>query len=110
MSLLNLQNLKTKKEPKYIKKIIQSIDDKPLSNDIINSIKEIKPNSALIIGEGATINGTIKENTIKMFKAGCNIALHCNGNFKEMEIVGKNSPLINQFIYKKTSQFYKIIS
>lgn len=57
-----------------------------------------------------SLNGTIKENTIKMFKAGCNIALHCNGNFKEMEIVGKNSPLINQFIYKKTSQFYKIIS
>ena len=44
MSLLNLQNLKTKKEPKYIKKIIQSIDDKPLSNEIIDSIKEIKPN------------------------------------------------------------------
>ena len=62
MSLLNLQNLKTKKEPKYIKKIIQSIDNKPLSNEIINSIKEIKPNSASIIGEGATINGTIKGN------------------------------------------------
>ena len=28
----------------------------------MDSIKEIKPNSALIIGEGATINGTIKEN------------------------------------------------
>ena len=62
MSLLNLQIRKTKSEPKYSKKIIQPIDDKPLSNDIINTIKEIKPNSALIIGEGATINGTIKEN------------------------------------------------
>ena len=62
MSLLNLQNLKTKKEPKYSKKTIQPIDNKPLSNEIIDSIKEIKPNSALIIGEGATINGTIKEN------------------------------------------------
>ena len=57
-----------------------------------------------------SLKGSIKENTIKTFNAGCNLALHCNGNFKEMEIVGKNSPLINNFISKKTSQFYKIIS
>ena len=31
-------------------------------------------------------------------------------NPKEMEIVAKNSPLINKFIIKKTSQFYKILS
>ena len=52
----------------------------------------------------------IKINTVKTFKAGCNIALHCNGNFDEMEIVANNSPLINAFIIKKTSQFYKILS
>jgi len=57
-----------------------------------------------------SLKGNLKENTIKTFKAGCNIALHCNGNLKEMEIVGKNSPLINKFILKKTSQFYKILS
>ena len=57
-----------------------------------------------------SLKGTLKENTIKTFKAGCNLALHCNANFKEMEIVGKNSPLINKFIYKKTSQFYKFLS
>ena len=57
-----------------------------------------------------SLKGSIKENTIKTFKAGCNLALHCNGNFKEMEIVGKNSPLINKFICKKTSQFYRILS
>ena len=56
-----------------------------------------------------SLKGTLKENTIKTFNAGCNIALHCNGNSKEMEIVGKNSPLINNFISKKTSQFYKIL-
>ena len=56
-----------------------------------------------------SLKGTLKENTIKTFNAGCNLALHCNGNFKEMEIVGKNSPLINKFILKKTSQFYKIL-
>ena len=57
-----------------------------------------------------SLKGTLKKNTIKTFKAGCNLALHCNGNFKEMQIVGKNSPLINKFILKKTSQFYKILS
>ena len=53
---------------------------------------------------------TLKKNTIKTFNAGCNLALHCNGNLKEMEIVGKNAPLLNKFILKKTSQFYKILS
>ena len=52
----------------------------------------------------------IKENTIKTFKAGCNIVLHCNGNLKEMTVVGQNSPLVDRFITKKTSEFYKILS
>ena len=52
----------------------------------------------------------IKLNTIKSFKAGCNLALHCNGNLKEMNIVAENSPKLNSFIIKKTSQFYKILS
>ena len=57
-----------------------------------------------------SLKGNLKENAVKAFKAGCNLVLHCNGNLKEMEIVGKESPIINQFIHKKTSQFYKIIS
>ena len=57
-----------------------------------------------------SLKGNLKENAFKAFNAGCNLVLHCNGNLKEMEIVGKESPIINQFIYKKTSQFYKIIS
>ena len=57
-----------------------------------------------------SLKGNLKENTFKAFNAGCNLVLHCNGNLKEMEIVGKESPIINQFIHKKTSQFYKIIS
>ena len=56
-----------------------------------------------------SLKGSLKDNTIKTFNAGCNLALHCNGKFKEMEIVGQNSPLINKFISKKTSQFYKIL-
>jgi beta-N-acetylhexosaminidase len=57
-----------------------------------------------------SLKGSLKNNTIKTFKSGCNLVLHCNGKFSEMEIVGKNSPLISKFILKKTSQFYKILS
>ena len=52
----------------------------------------------------------MKENTIKAFKAGCNLVLHCNGKMKEMNIVAENSPKVNLFIRKKTSEFYKILS
>ena len=57
-----------------------------------------------------SLKGTVEENTIRTFNAGCNLALHCNASLKEMEIVGKNSPIIDKFIIKKTSQFYKILS
>ncbi len=49
-------------------------------------------------------------NTVKSFEAGCNLALHCNGNFNEMKVVAENSPLVNNFIIKKTSLFYKNLS
>jgi len=52
----------------------------------------------------------LEENVKKSFLAGCNIALHCNGNLKEMLIVAKNSPKIDKFIIKKTSQLSHIIS
>ncbi len=57
-----------------------------------------------------SLKNSISQNTIRAFSAGCNLVLYCNANLKEMEIVGKNSPIINKFIIKKTSQFYKIIS
>ena len=53
---------------------------------------------------------SIKENTQRAFSAGCNLVLHCNGNYKEMLDVANNSPLVNTFIKKKTSQFYNILS
>ena len=53
---------------------------------------------------------SIEENTKKSFSAGCNLALHCNGNLNEMIKVAKNSPKINKFLIKKTSQFRDIIS
>jgi len=57
-----------------------------------------------------SLKGSIKVNTLRAFNAGCDLILHCNGNIKEMRDVAINSPLINEFIIKKTSQFYKIIS
>ena len=57
-----------------------------------------------------SLKDDMRINTVKAFNAGCNIALHCNGNLNEMKIVANNSPLISSFIIKKTSQFYKILS
>jgi cytoskeletal protein CcmA (bactofilin family) len=60
MSLLNLKT-KTKTEPKYSKKILNSFDDDLPSDEALEKMKDVKITSALIIGEGATINGTIQE-------------------------------------------------
>ena len=74
--------------------------------------KEIKFKNILISDDLSmkSLKSSIKRNTIKTFKSGCNLALHCNGNLKEMTIVAKNSPLVDKFILKKTSEFYKNIS
>ena len=95
--------------------IISQIDKKNTvthSNKLIKLIRNKIGFKNILISDDLSmksLKGSLKENTIKTFNAGCNIALHCNGNFKEMEIVGNNSPLINNFIIKKTSQFYKIL-
>ena len=57
-----------------------------------------------------SLKSSIKDSTTRAFDAGCDLVLHCNGNYKEMLVVANNSPLINKFIIKKTSQFRKIIS
>ena len=57
-----------------------------------------------------SLKGTIKENTLQAFAAGCDLVLHCSGNYNEMSSVATNSPIISKFIIKKTSQFYKILS
>ena len=83
----------------HSKKMIQFIRNKIgfknilISDDI--SMKSLKDDMSI--------------NTVKAFNAGCNIVLHCNGNLNEMKIVANNSPLISNFIIKKTSQFYKIL-
>ena len=52
---------------------------------------------------------SVSENTTRAFNAGCNLVLHCNGNYKEMLIVGKKSPLLSDFVIKKTSQLMNIV-
>ena len=82
------------------------------SKKMINIIRNEVGFKNLLISDDISmksLKGSVKENTLRTFNAGCNLVLHCNGNLKEMEIVGKNSPLINKFILKKTSQFYKIL-
>ncbi len=96
--------------------IFSKIDDKntvTLSKKMISIIRNKIGFKNILISDDLSmksLKGPLKENTIKTFKAGCNLALHCNGNYKEMQIVAKNSPLISKFIIKKTSQFYKILS
>ena len=83
------------------------------SKEMIQIIRNKVGFKNLIISDDLSmksLKGDIKANTIRTFNAGCNLVLHCNANYKEMEIIGKNSPLINKFIIKKTSQFYKILS
>ena len=57
---MSLLKLKSKTEPLYTNKSIINYDD-DLNKEIEESIKTIKINSSLIIGEGATIKGEIVE-------------------------------------------------
>jgi len=83
------------------------------SNLIIQLIrKNIKFKNILISDDISmkSLKYSIKENTLRAFSAGCNLVLHCNGNYAEMLDVANNSPLVDDFIIKKTSQFYDILS
>ena len=52
---------------------------------------------------------SLEQNAIKALNAGCNLILHCNGNIKEMHRLAKVIPKIDNFVIKKTSQFYKFL-
>ena len=57
---MSLLKLKSKTEPLYTsKKITNHIDD--IKDEYLDPIKSLKEKSSLIIGEGATIKGEIKE-------------------------------------------------
>ena len=80
------------------------------SSAIIKIIRNSIKFKNLIISDDLSMKSlkfSLAENTIKAFNAGCNIVLHCNGNLKEMISVAENSPKVDKFILKKTSEFYK---
>ena len=52
---------------------------------------------------------SISKNTTLAFNAGCDLVLHCNGKYNEMLIVAENSPLLSDFVLKKTSQLMNIV-
>ena len=83
------------------------------SKEVIKIIRNKIKFKNLLISDDISMKSlkfSIKDNTIKAFKAGCNLVLHCNAKYGEMITVAKNSPKVNVFISKKTSQFYKILS
>ena len=82
------------------------------SKKMIKIIRDVIKFKNLLISDDLSMKSlkySIKQNTIRAFNAGCNLALHCNGNLKEMNIVAENSPKVNSFIIKKTSEFYRIL-
>ena len=96
--------------------LFKNIDDKETVTHSAKIIKLIRNKIGfknLIITDDLSMKAlkySLEENVKKSFHAGCNLALHCNGNLKEMLIVAKNSPKIDNFIIKKTSQLSYIIS
>ena len=52
---------------------------------------------------------SFSDNIKKSYEAGCNLVLHCNGNLSEMYMLASIAPNIDNFIIKKTSQFYKFL-
>ena len=92
---------------------IDNINPATHSKKLINIIRKKIGFKKILISDDLSmksLKNDIKTNTIKTFSAGCNIALHCNANLNEMRVVAENSPLLSNFIIKKTSLFYKILS
>ena len=97
---LMFKKLDSKNPVTHSKKIIRIIRNKIKFNELI-----ITDDISM-----KALNNNIEDNVIKSFSAGCNLVLHCNGKMSEMLKVAKNSPKINNFVIKKTSQITNIIS
>ena len=96
-----------------IYKNIDSVNTATHSTKIIKLIRKKIGFKNLIISDDISmkaLKGNIKTNTLRAISAGCNLILHCNANYAEMTIVAENSPSVDNFIIKKTSQFYNFLS
>ena len=82
---------------------------KIIINEIIRKKLKFK---GLLISDDISMKALrygLKENAIRSLKAGCNLILHCNGNINEMRMIANIIPKVDDFIIKKTSQFYKFL-
>ena len=96
-----------------IYKSIDTLNTATHSSKIIKLIRNKIGFKNIIISDDISMKGlkySIRSNTLRAFAAGCNLILHCNANYSEMRTVAENSPLLDKFIIKKTSQFYKFLS
>jgi beta-N-acetylhexosaminidase len=96
-----------------IYKDLDTVNTATHSKKVIKKIrKDIKFKHILISDDISmkSLKYSTKINTLKAFSAGCDLVLHCNGKYKEMLIVAENSTLLSNFMIKKTSQIYKILS
>ena len=94
-------------------KSIDNVENVTHSKRIINLIRNKIGFKNIIITDDLSmkaLKNSLEKNVKKSFIAGCNLVLHCNGNLKQMQIVARNSPKIDNFILKKTSQLIDIIS
>ena len=95
--------------------IFSSIDKKNTathSKKVIDIIRKKIGFKNLIMSDDISMKAlkfSISKNTTQAFNAGCDIVLHCNGKYNEMLKVAKNSPLLSNFVIKKTSQLLNII-
>ena len=96
-----------------IYKNIDPINTATHSSKIIRLIRNYIGFKNIIITDDISMKSlkySTKINTLKAFSAGCNLVLHCNANYSEMRVVAENSPVVDNFIIKKTSQFYNFLS
>ena len=83
------------------------------SKKAINYIRNKIGFKNLIISDDISMKAlryTFEENIKKAYGSGCNLVLHCNANMNEMLSLGRIAPKVNNFIIKKTSEFYKLLS
>ena len=94
-------------------KDIDPVNTATHSTKIIKLIRKKIGFKNIIISDDISMKGlkySIKQNLHKALSAGCNLILHCNANYSEMRTVAENSPMVDNFIIQKTSQFYKFLS
>ena len=96
--------------------VFKALDKNECITHSKNGIKYIRNNICfknLIISDDISMKAlqyTFNQNVKKAYAAGCNLVLHCNGNFKEMNKLAAIAPKLDRFIIEKTSEFYKLLS